>query len=110
MPPLELAGICCMQALLCIFNVFVTWRSFAGWLRNRKAAAAAAATDAPQLCKSAPLDVDTGVHGNTVGMQPPTAHVSVAGVMQEWAVSQQTVGAEKAAAKHAYGRGQITAA
>lgn len=110
---MELAGICCMQALLCIFNVFVTWRSFAGWLRNRKAAAAAvaaAATDAPQLCKPAPLGTDTGVHGNTVGMQPPTAHVSVAGVMQEWALSQQTVGSEKAAAKHAYGRGQNTAA
>ena len=110
---MELAGIICMQALLCVFNVFVTWRSFAGWLRNRKAAAAAAAAkNATKQCYTA----GNGAHGaagpekGVHSMQPPIAHVSVAGVLQQWSVPQQGIAAEKATAQQAYGRRQGSAA
>lgn len=91
-PPVELAGIVSLQALLCIFNVFVTWRSFAGWLRNRKAAAAAAAGTTEAAAAAAPQSGTahqlsaTGSNGqrrHSAGLAPPTAHVSIAGVPNE---------------------------
>ena len=109
-PTWELVSVTGLQLVLCLFNVYVTWRAFRSWLRNRKAASGAAAasgsarsaSDAPvQPCTAhpaAPLSYDTG-------MAPPTAHIAItSGGGRSWSAAADDVVAAKRSAQVAYGQ------
>ena len=90
-----------LQFLLCVFNVFVTWRSFAGWLRKRRAASGAGAQHGPPLGLSHLLAAAESRH-RKAGLATPTAHVAIAGASPPWPAPEDSVTASKQAAQQAY--------
>ena len=103
----EVVGVTVLQLVLCGFNVFVTWRSFAGWLRNRAAARAAAAGAAQsQAVESdqSPAALRVAPRQYEVGMAPPTAHIALtSGGGSVWAGVDETAAAKRSA-QDAYGQ------
>ena len=107
-PTWELVSVTVLQSMLCIFNVFVTWRSFAGWSRNCKAARS---KSAPGTAPSEPAAQVQAVAVRTAaprqhdaGMAPPTAHIAVTSSGRAWGAVSDDVGAVKRSAQNAYGQ------
>ena len=115
-PSWEVVSVTGLQLVLCMFNLYVTWRGFAGWLRNRKAArgtaASAAAADAAGAVRSEPVALtpsqaarQTAARQYDAGMAPPTAHIAVTSNGRAWSVAAvDDVAAAKRSAQDAYGQ------
>ncbi len=110
-PTWELVSVTALQLVLCLFNVYVTWRALRSWSRNRKAArvAASAAGSAPSGSAAAPVQPcaaqPAAPRQYDVGMAPPTAHIAITGGGgRAWSPAADDITAAKRSAQDAYGQ------
>ncbi len=111
-PTWELVSVTALQLVLCMFNVYVTWRALRSWSRGRKAAhgaAVAAAGAAPGSSAAAPVQPcaahPAAPRQYDVGMAPPTAHIAITGGGgRTWSVAADDITAAKRSAQDAYGQ------
>ena len=109
-PTWELVSVTALQLVLCLFNVYVTWRAIRSWSRGRKAArssptagaarsdSAAAPVQPGALQPAAPRQYDAG-------MAPPTAHIAITSIGgRAWSAAADDISAAKRSAQDAYGQ------
>ena len=109
-PTWELVSVTALQLVLCLFNVYVTWRALRSWSRNRKAArgAATAAGLAPSGSAAAPVQPcaaqPAAPRHYDAGLAPPTAHIAISsGGGRAWSAAADDITAAKRSAQDAYG-------